>query len=193
MIFLILEIPLVIIFLFLMRVYPTEQYHKDENVFISYINYTDKNIYKLDKSANFKNLTEMLHYNRDAMNNSIDDTKTILSIKSFDDIDTVVEDITNLGVDTCSNWVRCYILYSTYNWIEGCIDESSEEYWHMKYVTNQDVGKYNYAILIKYKWFGFFILNYYTIMVILIAIILFLWVAYWLFFIRDMLKTKIKI
>ena len=47
------------------------------------------------------------------------------------------------------------MMYSTWILIDHNLVEDTEDYWHMKYIASDKIGKYNYAVLIKYKWIGF--------------------------------------
>lgn len=79
-----------------------------------------------------------------------------------------------------NDWVRCYIKYTAYQFAENSLNEDSEDYWHMKYVTSNAVSTYNYSILIKYKVEGF-IVKYSNIIAFCELIIVIFVFVFWVF------------
>lgn len=83
------------------------------------------------------------------------DLQLDVSIKSEDDLDKFIEE---LGFDeNCSDYVKCYLKYTSYCLAEYSLDEEADDYWHLKYISHDKALSYNYGILVKYKEQGFLI------------------------------------
>lgn len=50
-------------------------------------------------------------------------------------------------------YINAYIKQSLWEYADWCINEESDDYWHMKYIASQKTGGYSYARQIKYKWY----------------------------------------
>lgn len=50
-------------------------------------------------------------------------------------------------------YVKAYIKQSLWEYADWCINEESDDYWHMKYVASQKTGVYSYTRQITYKWY----------------------------------------
>ena len=122
-----------------------------------YYDYINSNVYEIGSVPEEIALDQLVNANKFAMTEAIDKTKLLYEINTVDDLAEFIDNFK--FADDASNWTRCYIYYCAYNWAEFCINDEAEDYWHVKYETNKQVGVYNYGTLIKYKIQGTLITN----------------------------------
>ena len=122
-----------------------------------YYAYINDNVYPVVDIPDEVALDQLVNANKFVMTDANDIEQLKVKITTVEELDLFISNFK--FADDASNWVRCYIYYSAYNWAEFCIDENAEEYWHIKYEANKQVGAYNYGTLIKYKVQGFMITN----------------------------------
>lgn len=111
---------------------------------------------KMEDIDNFFTLSYISDY---ILNNS--DLELDVSIRTEEELDKFVKELE--FDDDCSDYVSCYLKYTTYCMAEYSLDEKSEDYWHLKYITHDKALSYNYGVLVKYKEQGFLIKYYSTI------------------------------
>jgi hypothetical protein len=116
--------------------------------------------------------TDLVRMNDAYMNNP--DNRMNVSISTMDEMNEFVDNLA--GVENSNNWVNSYIRYSAWHWAEFSLDEESDEYWHMKYVSSSMSSGCNYLILITYKNSGFFIKYSSVIAFVCMCISIFVWV-----------------
>lgn len=83
------------------------------------------------------------------------DLQLDVSIKSEDELNKFIEDLE--FDEECSDYVKCYLKYTSYCLAEYSLDEEADDYWHLKYISHDKALSYNYGILVKYKEQGFLI------------------------------------
>ena len=170
-------------------IYPVKVMKADCKNIQIYLDIVNNYFYDIsDISVENNDIASLIRLNRDIMNNANDDSKSKLIISSFEEYENIADKINSIDLNDSSRWVRCYILCNLYRWTEGSIDETCDDYWHIKYECNSNVGTYNYAILIKYKYAGFLITNASSIIITLIGFVIFNEIVFMLFSLKSVLN-----
>lgn len=124
------------------------------NALVDYIMYSNQCV-QLEEDIAINNLPEscsMLLRNDSLYKSSPDH----LQAKSFSTVEEMTEFVDGwIYGDTVkvNPYINAYIKQSLWEYADWCINEESEEYWHMKYIASQMTGGYSYARQIKYKWY----------------------------------------
>lgn len=77
----------------------------------------------------------------------------ILSFDTVEQMEEFVAGWTYGDSRRINPYINAYIKQSLWEYADWCINEESDDYWHMKYVASQMTGGYSYARQIKYKWY----------------------------------------
>ena len=75
-----------------------------------------------------------------------------IRFETVEDMEAFIDGWDSTNTYSISPYINAYIKQSLWEYADWCIDESSDDYWHMKYVASQKTGAYSYARQIKYRW-----------------------------------------
>lgn len=126
----------------------------DMNAFADYFKYINENIcntYIDPNTLSDYTIGQIITAN-DLVMSDVNNTSK-LCIK---DVDQVQDIVNGFDFSNTSQYVKSYILKCLYQWIEFSIDESSEDYWQLKYTTSHNVAVYTYVVTVDNSAYNFY-------------------------------------
>lgn len=138
--------------LIVMICYKVDTNRKDIAAICGYIYYANQCIVGDDTIGDLPDSCNMLLHN-DSVYKSIPEHEVAIKFETVEEMEAFVDGYDYSELGKINPYINAYIKQSLWEYADWCIDEDSQDYWHMKYVASQKTGGYSYARQIKYKWY----------------------------------------